>query len=397
MLNIAEQNKDLTRKHALKVYISLKIKIWFIYKKSLQIVSILAEWTSIDRAKLTEFENDARFTKLCRMLGRAVKNNNNNSSGNINRRLENFRNADLDTVLGVTGDDEAAKLVASITVEQMVKVLKNLSAKKRRSTPLLRSLAFNMSGKEEHLNIKQCSDVLYSIASLNFPEPVLISKLCDDIQLDIKKSEIKKSSTIGSMLTSLAFLKYREPVVLDCLSEWIVKNQSICRTQDIAALCMTLATLNYMPVDLEDVIKTKLAPSLTPLDFKNSSEYLSYVWSLMALNIPLDAAFNNVLDNNFIEKLSSDYKNEIPVPAKIKLLNINGGVKLFMPSYKGGMLTRDKHQNIYDVPLLLNHDKQLLIKAMTDALKNIIPEACLRIHSQDTNMGFSVGMLTVLR
>jgi hypothetical protein len=327
------------------------------------------------------------------MLGRAVKNNVPNSGG-INKRLENFRNADLDTVLGVTGDDEAAKLVASITVEQMVKVLKNLSAKKRRSTPLLRSLAFNMSGKEEHLNIKQCSDVLYAIASLNFPEPVLISKLCDDIQLDIKKSEIKKSSTIGSMLTSLAFLKYREPVVLDCLSEWIVKNQSICRTQDIAALCMTLATLNYMPVDLEDVIKTKLAPSLTALDFKNSSDYLSYVWSLMALNIPVDAAFNNVLDNNFIEKLSSDYKNEIPIPAKIKLLNVNGGVKLFMPSYKGGMLTRDKHQSIYSVPLLLNHDKQLLIKAMTDALKNIIPEACLRIQ-QDSNMGFSIGTLTV--
>jgi hypothetical protein len=369
LLNIAEQNKDLTRKHALKI------------------VSILAEWTSIERAKLAEFENDARFTKLCRMLGRAVKNNNNNT-GNINKRLENFRNADLDTVLGVTGDDEAAKLVASITVEQMVKVLKNLSAKKRRSTPLLRSLAFNMSGKEEHLNIKQCSDVLYAIASLNFPEPVLISKLCDDIQLDIKKSEIKKSSTIGSMLTSLAFLKYREPVVLDCLSEWIIKNQSICRTQDIAALCMTLATLNYMPIDLEDVIKTKLAPSLTPLDFKNSSDYLSYVWSLMSLNIPVDAAFNNVLDDSFIEKLSTDYKNEIPIPAKIKLLNINGGVKLFMPSYKGAMLTRDKHQSIYSVPLLLNNDKQLLIKAMTDALKNIIPEACLRIH-QDTNMGFS--------
>ncbi|XP_070503564.1 FAST kinase domain-containing protein 4 [Chironomus tepperi] len=370
LLNIADQNKDLTRKHALKI------------------VSILAEWTSIDRAKLPEFENDARFTKLCRMLGRAVKNNN-NSSGNINKRLENFRNADLDTVLGVTGDDEAAKLVASITVEQMVKVMKNLSAKKRRSTPLLRSLAFNMSGKEEHLNIKQCSDVLYSIASLNFPEPVLISKLCEDIQLDIKKSEIKKSSTIGSMLTSLAFLKYREPVVLDCLSEWIVKNQSICRTQDIAALCMTLATLNYMPVDFKDSIITKLTPSLTPLDFKNSSDYLSYVWSLMSLNIPDVAAFNNVLNDDFIEKLSSDFKNEIPIPAKIKLLNINGGVKLFMPSYKGAMLTRDKHQNIYSVPLLLNHDKQLLIKAMTDALKNIIPEACLKIH-QDTNMGFSV-------
>lgn len=333
------------------------------------------------------------------MLGRAVKNSPPNASGippQVSKRGDNFRNSDLDTVLGVTGDDEAAKLVASITLEQMVKVIKNLSSKKRRSTPLLRSLAFNMSGKEEHLNVKQCSDVLYAISSLNFPEPVLISKLCDDIQLDLKTAEIKKSSTIGSMLTSLAFLKYREPVVLDCLAEWIINNQSICRTQDIAALCMTLATLNYMPVDFEEAIKTKIAPSLTPLDFKNSTEYLSYVWSLMALNIPVDSAFNNVLSDDFIMKLSSECKNEIPIPARIKLLNINGGVKLFMPLYKGAMLMKDKHQNIYNVPLLMNHDKQLLVKAMTDALRNVVPEASLRTQ-QDSNMGFSIGKLEKLK
>jgi hypothetical protein len=113
----------------------------------LKIVSILAEWSSIGRVKLDEFENDARFTKLCRMLGRAVMNkkntngnNNSNSSNNSVNKITGFRTADMDTVLGVTGDDEAAKLVASITLDQMVKVMKNLGLKKRRSTPLLRSL-----------------------------------------------------------------------------------------------------------------------------------------------------------------------------------------------------------------------------------------------------------------
>lgn len=330
------------------------------------------------------------------MLGRAVSKNGshasstNNLNNKLSKKTDGFQTTDLETVLGVTGDDEAAKLVASISLDQMVKVMKNLGVKKRRSTPLLRSLAFNMSGKEENLNVKQCSDVLYVIACLNFPEPVLISKLCDDIQLSLKKDEIKKSSTIGSMLTSLAFLKYRDPVVLDCLTEWVIQNQSICRTQDVAATLMTLASLNYMPVDMADVIKTKIAPSLTPLDFKNASEYLSYAWSLMALNIPLESAFDNVLHESFIEKITSDFKNEIPTPAKMKLLNINGGVKLFMPAYKGAMLTRDKNVNIYDVPLIHNHEKQLLVKAMTDALKNLVPEACLKVN-QDSNMGFVIG------
>lgn len=48
LLSIAENNSSINRKHALKI------------------VSILAEWSSINKVKLTDFENDARFTKLCR-------------------------------------------------------------------------------------------------------------------------------------------------------------------------------------------------------------------------------------------------------------------------------------------------------------------------------------------
>jgi hypothetical protein len=49
LLTIAENNSNINRKHALKI------------------VSILAEWSSINKVKLTDFENDARFTKLCRL------------------------------------------------------------------------------------------------------------------------------------------------------------------------------------------------------------------------------------------------------------------------------------------------------------------------------------------
>lgn len=74
-------------------------------------VSTLADWASSGRAKLSEFEADPRFLKLCKMLGREkIKENSN---------LFN----DLSTVLGITGDDEAAKLISSISLPQMVKVI----------------------------------------------------------------------------------------------------------------------------------------------------------------------------------------------------------------------------------------------------------------------------------
>lgn len=358
---------------------------------SFKIVSILAEWSSINRAKLNEFENDTRFTKLCRVLGRAVRNGANTNSGNKpSLKVAGFKTDDLSVVLGVTGDDEAAKLVASITLPQMVKVLKSLAIKKRRSTPLLRSLAFNMSSIEQQLDIKQSADVLYSIACLNFPDPVLISKVCDDIQEQLKEP-IAKSSVVGSIIGSLAFLKYREPLLLDSLCEWIIKNQEICRVQDITAVFMSLGILNYMPADHNEILRTKLSSGLTPLDFKNSLDYLSFVWSLMVLNLPNESLYDYVLQQTFIDKLIAESRDqELPTVAKLKLLNLNAGVKLFHPTYKGAMLSRDEHKNIYDVPLIHNKEKQLLINATLDALKSLVPENCLKVN-QDTSMGFVVG------
>lgn len=328
------------------------------------------------------------------MLGRAV--NTKNAISNVNRvakKISDFRTEDLNMVLGVTGDDEAAKLVARITLEQMVKVMKNLALKKRRSTPLLRSLAFNMSSKDQKLDIKQCADVLYAMASLNFPDHVLISKICDDLQEEIKEP-IEKSNFIGNILSSLSFLKYRDPILIDNLVEWIVKHQEICRSHDIAAVFLSLATLNYMPVDYEEALRTKLATSLNHVDFKTSQDYLAFVWSLMVLNCPFEESFSSVLTQEFVDQIISENEKELPITAKMKLLNINAGVKLLLPTYKGAMLMKDTNKDIYDVPLIHNREKQTTVNGMIDALKSLVPDNCLKLNV-DTNMGFVVGKLSL--
>lgn len=370
LLTIAETQPDISRNHALKI------------------VSILAEWSTIHKIKLNDFETDARFMRLCRILGRTI--NLKNANNNVNNRSKSgFRSDDMSLVFGVTGDDEAAKLVATLTLQQMVKVIKNLAMKKRRSTPLLRSLSYNISGKEQVMDIKQCSDVLYSMASLNFPDPVLIAKISENIQESLKEP-LEKSSVVGSILTSLAFLKYREPLLLDTLIEYIVKNHEVCRVQDIAALFTSLAILNYTPLEHEAALKNTLVASLTPADFKSSQEYLNFVWSLMALNFPLQSFYDSVLKQDFINELithSSD--KDIPTVIKMKLLNINAGVKLFFPTYNGAMLSRDRNKDIYEIPLVHNREKLLIVDALNDAIKSLVPENCLKLN-HDTNMGFVV-------
>lgn len=50
--------------------------------------------------------------------------------------------------------------------------MSSLAAKKRRSLPLLRSLAFNVSSSSDKVDIKQGADVLYASALLNFHDEV---------------------------------------------------------------------------------------------------------------------------------------------------------------------------------------------------------------------------------
>lgn len=166
----------------------------------------MAEWSSINRAKLSDFENDARFVKLCRQLGRtAVKTN--ADSAPFNQKLKNFRTDDFNTVINIAGDDEAAKLIASINVSQMIRVMSALAAKKRRSTPLLRSLAYHISSSSECLNLKECADLLYAMAVLSFPDSVLIARVSMDIQIGLAKNN-DKPAVVGSIVTSLGLLKF---------------------------------------------------------------------------------------------------------------------------------------------------------------------------------------------
>lgn len=79
---------------------------------ALKIVSILAEWSSAGKIKLSDFEHDSRFLRLCRILTRSKSIDNTILS----------KSEDLTTVLNITADDEAARLVANLSLPQAVKV-----------------------------------------------------------------------------------------------------------------------------------------------------------------------------------------------------------------------------------------------------------------------------------
>ncbi|XP_020813139.1 protein TBRG4 [Drosophila serrata] len=378
LLAITENNSAFSRKHALRI------------------VSILAEWSSVDRVKISEFENDTRFLRICRMLGRTIpKNNgaatNGKASGDSSqavKRISGFRTDDLNTVLGVAGDDEAAKLIASISLPQMVKVMSTLAQRKRRSTPLLRSLAFNISSAAETLDLKQSADVLYAMSTLNFQDSVLGAKVCADVQATLPKN-VEKSAVVGSIITSLGILRYRDLDILESLTQWLLKNSEICRPQDLSAYFLTSALLNFKSAQLEDV-SSKLVKSIVREDFTKKSEWLNFVWSLTMLGLVEPSHLSSVLSAEFLEQLQKDKAGVTPT-SKMRLLNLNSYAQLLAVDYKGPLLAADSPA--FQVPMAHPKAKQVLVTGMLDALKSLLPASNHVQSLVDSKMGFLIDAL----
>lgn len=73
----------------------------------------------------------------------------------------------------------------------------------------MRSLAFNIGRSSEKMDIKQCADILYALAVLNFPDEVLLEKVSADLRSTLITND--RTSVIGSILTSIGILRYRDP------------------------------------------------------------------------------------------------------------------------------------------------------------------------------------------
>lgn len=334
-----------------------------------KIVSILSDWANSGRVKLSDFETDPRFITVCSLLSR---------KGNEDV-------GDLSLVLGITGDDQAAKLVSSISVTQMVKVMSSLCSKRRRSVPLLRSLSFNIGRSDERLNIKDSADVLYACAVLNFPDEILIEKVSSDICSCIGHN--KKPAVIGSIITSLGFLRYRNQDLLEELLHWMIQNYYACRIQEFIAILLTLANVNYTS-ETFDQLYIKMKNHVQVREVNNYYTWLDVVWSLIVLNKAESHHLTTVLSSDFISKVLQQIDPTLYVTEKMKLLNINGAVKLNKHLYEDVILLEDPRS--VNVCLTRTKEKQTLVDSVRDTLSNILPSSSYANYDVDTGMGYLI-------
>ncbi|KRT82285.1 hypothetical protein AMK59_4360 [Oryctes borbonicus] len=355
ILSISEGN-TVSRKHALKV------------------ISVLADWSLQGKIKLPEFETDPRFIRLCKILTKT----------NGKQYKNGARSEDLSTILTITADDEAAKLVSSITLPQMVKVISTLAQKKRRSMILLRALSFNITKSNTSLDMKQCSDVLYGMAVLNFPDLNLLERVCIDACKGINDN-LQKSAVLGSILTSLGLLKYKNNDLLEAACQWMEKYSHICRPQDIFALLITMAVLNYEPINADDFYK-KVIPQVSAAETNKPSVWLDLVWSLALLNRATPELTSTVFSKEFINSLNNT-QDEQSIAHKLKLLNIDSVVCYLTPDYQGANL--DISPEIRDIQASRSREKEEMSSSLIECLKNLVSDKHIKTRI-NTKLGFYI-------
>ncbi|XP_014280200.1 FAST kinase domain-containing protein 4 isoform X2 [Halyomorpha halys] len=336
--------------------------------EALKIVSVLSEWSLKGRVD-SNFESDPRFNSLCKLLGRNPKNRVHSKT--------TFQNEDLSFVLRVTGEDEAAKIIDGLGLPQMIKVLSSLSAKKRRSLPLLRSLAFHIGRIPSKLDVKQSADILYALSSLNFPDEVLLEKVCHDLVESLPVCQ--KSAVFGSICTSLGLLKYKDSEFLEVLCDWALTKKDLCRCQDLVSLLLCLSSVRHIPNQELLTILSQIKEG----DLPSSSTWLDVVWSLAVLNVVTEAQLSSVLNSKFVDRLTSSAPG---LSWKRKLLNLNGVAK-WTKGYKGSLLSEDSN---LETTVTKSKDKQQLIVSLLDSLSNLFPSSNYFKSCVDTGMGFLI-------
>ncbi|XP_038221665.1 FAST kinase domain-containing protein 4 [Zerene cesonia] len=352
MLLVVAENPVISRRHALKM------------------VSVLSEWSSSNKVKLSDFEKDPRFLKLCRILARTP----------ATQAMASLTMAeDLSTVLGITGDDEAARLIANLSLPQMIKVMKALQQKGRRSTPLLRALSYNITKQPENIDLKKSADLLFSMAALNFPDPVLLDRICGDVITNLPTNK-DKPAVVNSIVVSLGLLKYRHEEALAAITEWMQANKAVCRPGDIASTMITLATLDYLPPNSEGFFETAL--QLKEEEMTKALSWLDLVFSLLILNKAELHHLVSTLKPEFIDQLLS--VGEIPIPSRRKLMAIDAYVCLSQPS----SAQRLAEDIAVGVPLAHTKEKALYVNSIMDTFKSLVSADTFLKKDCNSGMGF---------
>ena len=295
----------------------------------------------------------------------------------------NIRGADLDAVMRVRSLTTALNLASKFTSDECLKALQNLANTRTRPVLLIEKLVHGVSKSVDEFDLKQLSDLLFCLSRLSFVDEALLPKVC--AALITAKKEKNASPVLGSSISSLQRLRWKDPMLLDDLSVWIHKNLETFRNP--TNFIYTLALMNHSPQNLD---------SLLPMVWKDVSsssanpiEKLNFLWSIAVLNSEtskkiLKDNLEEIFKPSFLEFFGSAPQM---IPQWVKICNLHAASK-----FKNIKLTVPENLHSDVMKFSEKNDKTLLVSKTQDILfKDMDPQ--LYSTFVPTTMGFPIDLV----
>ncbi|ODM90760.1 Protein TBRG4 [Orchesella cincta] len=272
-------------------------------------------------------------------------------------------------------EDRAADVANQFTPVEMIKLFIVLGTKRRRPTPLLRSLAYHYSKTEHKAVAKDLVELIYALNELTFADPILMNRICTDLAEDI--SRIKTTTLISSLMISLGQMRYKNKEILLAVDDWIMRRLSDLRPFDYAAWLQAAATLNHESENLQTFCN-KAEQALNKSSVPSPTEWVNIVHSFVLLNHYKPEMLASVLEPSFVESLET--LGPKSMRHKLKLLNINH-IASQTKNFKGSLLPKNKVTDWTTALVTSTDDK--LSKLVVDSLGSFLtPAKYLELHKQ---------------
>ena len=333
------------------------IKMPYLSQKDiLNVMGTIIDWIQKSNTNISSIQNDKQF--VC-----------------LQEQVIESRKASSNAVAEDTDFSQYIDLSTSMMIQEVSK----MRTEKNRNVKLIRFLFDNIIKYNEMLNIGQCSNLVYSMCALSYPD----KRLLDKISMDAKAGTITVQNTpLVSIVKSMAMLRYRNEAFLSHITDRIVNSKYLLGQKYITSILQSFALLGYESEATRAIIE-KYLPELPRRKF-GTEDWLNFVWALAILKTAQPHHLESVLNDKFItELMSTDVEKN--APKQLKLLNLNG-VARYIRNYSGPLLSPSK------VPYIVNpqtKQKELYTNTLRDTLKVMLPESSFKMNL-NTNMGFLV-------
>ncbi|XP_054712489.1 FAST kinase domain-containing protein 4-like [Uloborus diversus] len=278
-------------------------------------------------------------------------------------------------------EQKITELIPILSIDEICKIFTILAENSNRNTVILNAASFYLRQREETLEVKAIIDLLYAFKKLNFVDAKLLQSLLNNLVLKIPS--IHQPNIISSILTTCGSLRYKHQALLDACGKWITNNIETCRTKELAAYVLAIASLNYNTAETENCLRSILQ-YLTFEKVQSPEVWLDIIWSLAVINITDRKILQHVLSEKFYKPLidGSDFKIN---NNKLKLMNLKTVLKLTYPECAFGCNLFLEPVQVLEATEIQNARKHVI-----KVLSNFVPKDKYLCFNLSTDMGIFI-------